>query len=215
MTVSTLPCCTNGSSSVGNGRAWRRLLTYWLVGAVLIFGAYSVQAGSIEPTRAALMATDEGYALAADFNVDLGHRVEDAVARGVALYFNLEFELTRNRWYWANEHVGGHTLTYRLSYNPLTRQYRLATGALYRNFDTLAEALRALGRVSALPVIDKGIIKSGETYMAAVRLSLDRNQLPKPFQLDAFANRDWDITAKTLRWQPVIPGNAGQGADIK
>ena len=196
------------------GQRLGKLLLRWLVMAALCLGTWSAQAGNIEPTRAAIVATDDGYALAADFNVDLGHRVEDAVTRGVALYFNLEFELTRNRWYWANEHVSGHTLTYRLSYNPLTRQYRLATGALYRNFDTLAEALRALGRVSALPVIDKGVIKAGESYMAAVRLSLDRNQLPKPFQLDAFANRDWDITAKTLRWQPAMVGS-GQGSDGK
>jgi len=170
-------------------------------------------AGSIEPTRAALVVTEDGFSLSADFNVDLGHRVEEAVTRGVPLYFNLEFELTRNRWYWANEHVASHILTYRLTYTPLTRQYRLATGALYRSFDTLSEALRALGRVSALPVMDKGVIKPGEIYMAAVRLSLDRNQLPKPFQLDAFANRDWDIQSKTLRWQPssMAAGGAVMG----
>jgi hypothetical protein len=103
--------------------------------------------------------------------------------------------------------VAGHTLTYRLSYTPLTRQYRLATGALHRNFDSLSEALRALGRVSALPVMDKSSFKPGDNYTAAVRLSLDRNQLPKPFQLDAFANRDWDIQAKAFRWQPQAGGD--------
>ncbi|GAB2179977.1 DUF4390 domain-containing protein [Denitratisoma sp. agr-D3] len=180
----------------------RPLLRFWAVLAVWLACVGSASAGGIEPQRAGLVASDDGYALTAEFTVDLGHRVEDAVNRGLALYFNLEFELTRNRWYWANEHVAGHTLTYRLTYNHLTRQYRLATGTLYRNFDTLAEALRALGRVGALPVLDKNALKSGESYQAAVRLSLDRNQLPKPFQLDAFANRDWEIASKTLRWQP-------------
>lgn len=164
-------------------------------------------AGVIEPTRAALVATEDGYALSADFNVDLGPRVEEAVTKGLALYFNLEFELTRSRWYWPNEHMAGHTLTYRLSYTPLTRQFRLATGALHRNFDSLSEALRALSRISALPVLDKNALKPGDNYTAAVRLSLDRNQLPKPFQLDAFANKDWDIPAKVLRWQPQAGGD--------
>lgn len=187
--------------------------TRWVSRLIFLFaliGALPAPAlaGAIEPTRAALILNDEGYALSADFNVELGSRVEDAVTRGLAIYFNLEFELTRSRWYWANEFVAGRTLTYRLSYTPLTRQYRLATGALHRNFDTLGEALRALGHLSALPVTDKNALKPGETYMAAVRLSLDRNQLPKPFQLDAFANRDWDIPAKVMRWQPLIGGEA-------
>lgn len=159
-------------------------------------------AGNIEPLRASLLPTDEGYALSAEFTIDLGHRVEEAVARGIPLYFNLEFELSRNRWYWTSERVAEHTLNYRLSYHPLTRQYRLGTGTLYRSFDSLEEALRALRRVAALPVADKGALKPGETYEAAVRLSFDRSQLPKPFQLDAIGNRDWDISSKVLRWQP-------------
>lgn len=194
----------------------RGLVRVLAVLLALFFGvlATPARAGSIEPTHAALVATDEGYALAADFSVDLGHRVEDAVARGLALYFNLEFELTRNRWYWANEHMVGRTLVYRLTYNHLTRQYRLATGTLYRSFDTLAEALRAMGRVSALPVLDKGSLKSGESYQAAVRLSLDRNQLPKPFQLDAFANRDWEVQSKSLRWQPQAAAGFVNAASV-
>lgn len=204
MTVSTMPCCKSARPD-----GFCRLLRAFLALA-LVCVCIGASAGGIEPTRAALVATDEGYALSAEFNVDLGPRVEEAVTRGIALYFNLEFELTRDRWYWANEHMVSHTLTYRLSYTPLTRQYRLATGSLFRSFDTLSEALRALGRVGALPVMERGAIKPGERYMAAVRLGLDRNQLPKPFQLDAFANRDWDIPAKVLRWQPAFPA-AGEG----
>ena len=204
MTVSITPCCKNIlHKTPGLFRQWVLSLLTWLC----LVGA--AHAGHIEPSRAALLATDDGYALSADFHIELGNRVEDAVVRGLALYFNLEFELTRPRWYWSNEHVAAKTLTYRLSYNPLTRQYRLATGSLYRSFDTLGDALKALGRVSALPVLDKGILKSGESYMAAVRLSLDRSQLPKPFQLDAFGNRDWDVTAKVYRWQPMPASLSG------
>lgn len=175
-----------------------------LLAALLLCALGFARAGSIEPVGASLLPTDDGYALSAEFSIDLGARVEEAVTHGIALYFNLEFELTRSRWYWSNEHVAGRTLNYRLSYNPLTRQYRLGTGSLYRSFETLAEAVRAMGRVGALPVADKSQLKAGEIYHAAVRLSLDRNQLPKPFQLDALANKDWQIAARTLTWQPQI-----------
>lgn len=160
------------------------------------------RAGSIEPMKAALLPTDEGYALSAEFAIDLGPRIEEALSHGIALYFNLELELNRPRKYWLDEHIGGHSLTYRLSYNPLMRQYRLSTGPLQQtNFPTLEQALRALGRIAALPVLEKGRLKTGETYQASLRLALDRSLLPKPFQLDALASRDWQVDAKVLHWQ--------------
>jgi hypothetical protein len=173
--------------------------------ALLLLTAVAAQAGSIEPTRAALTPGEDGYALSAEFSLDLGNRLEDAVARGVPLYFNLEFVLERPRKYWVNEHVVTRSLTYRLSYSSLTRQYRLTTGSLHQNFGSLQEALRVVGRIAALPVLEKDVIKPGETYEAAVRLALDRSQLPKPFQVDAITDRALQVEAKVLRWQFVAP----------
>jgi len=47
------------------------------------------------------------------------------------------------------------------------------------------------------------LTEPGETYAAAVRLSLDHSQLPKPLQVDALADRDWHVDAKTLHWSFV------------
>jgi len=173
--------------------------------ALLLLAAVSAHAGSIEPIRATLMPGDDGYTLSAEFSVDLGNRLEDAVARGVPLYFNLEFVLERSRKYWVNEHVTTRSLGYRLSYSSLTRQYRLTTGNLHQNFGSLAEAMRVVGRIAALPVVEKDAIKAGESYEAAVRLALDRSQLPKPFQVDAITDRTLQVDAKVLRWQFVAP----------
>lgn len=173
--------------------------------ALLWLSAVGAQAGSIEPKRAALTPGEEGYTLSAEFALELGSRLEDAVARGVPLYFNLEFVLERGRKYWVNEHVVSRSLGYRLAYSSLTRQYRLTTGNLHQNFGSLAEALRVIGRIAALPVLDKDAIKAGEAYEAAVRLSLDRSQLPKPFQVDAITDRDLQVDARVLRWQFVAP----------
>jgi hypothetical protein len=175
---------------------------------LLLCAAAMAHAGSIEPTRAALTPGEDGYALSAEFALDLGSRLEDAVTRGVPLYFNLEFVLERNRKYWANEHVVTRNLTYRLAYSSLTRQYRLSAGSLHQNFGTLADALRVIGRIVALPVAERALLKPGETYQAAVRLALDRSQLPKPFQVDAITDAGWQVEAKTLRWQFVAPANS-------
>ena len=173
--------------------------------ALLLLTAVVAQAGGIEPKRAALTPGEDGYTLSAEFTLDLGNRLEDAVARGVPLYFNLEFVLERSRKYWVNEHVASRSLSYRLSYSSLTRQYRLSTGHLHQNFGSLQEALRVVGRIAALPVVDKDAIKAGESYEAAVRLALDRSQLPKPFQVDAITDRALQVDAKVLRWQFVAP----------
>ncbi len=172
---------------------------------LMLLASMAAHAGSIEPRRAALTPGDDGYALSAEFAVDLGNRLEDAVARGVPLYFNLEFVLERSRKYWVNEHVVSRSLAYRLAYSSLTRQYRLSTGSLHQNFGSLAEAMRVVGRIAALPVLDKDALKPGETYEAAVRLALDRSQLPKPFQVDAITDRDLHVDAKVLRWQFTAP----------
>jgi hypothetical protein len=176
-----------------------------LVLALLLLAAAAVHAGSIEPKRATLTPGEDGYTLSAEFALDLGNRLEDAVARGVPLYFNLEFVLERSRKYWVNEHVTTRSLGYRLAYSSLTRQYRLTTGNLHQNFGSLEEALRVVGRIAALPVLEKDALKNGESYEAAVRLALDRSQLPKPFQVDAITDRALQVEAKVLRWQFVAP----------
>lgn len=176
-----------------------------LVVLALIALPVHTRAGTITPVSAQLTADDDAYLLTAEFKVSLGAHLEEAVSRGMPLYFLLEFDLTRNRWYWANEHIAGKTINYRLSYDALTRQYRLANGALYQSFASLGEALRVMSRVFALPVVAKSAVKEGDIYQAALRLSLDRQQLPKPFQVDAIANSDWQIDALTLHWQ-FIPG---------
>ena len=176
--------------------------------ALLLLTAAAAQAGSIEPKRAALTPNEDGYALSAEFALDLGNRLEDAVGRGVPLYFNLEFVLERPRKYWVSEHVVTRSLTYRLAYSSLMRQYRLSTGNLHQNFGSLAEALRVVGRIAALPVVEKDVIRPGESYAAAVRLALDRSQLPKPFQVDALTDSALHVEAKVLRWQFTAPAVA-------
>ena len=157
-------------------------------------------AGQIEPKEASLQVSDETYALTAEFAIDLGPRLEEAVTRGVPLFFNLEVVVERPRQFWAAEHIVTKLHSQKLSYSSLTRQFRLSSGGLSQSFETLSDALRILGRAGSLPVVDKASLKPGDTYQVAVRLSLDRNQLPKPFQVDAITDKDWRVEAKTLRW---------------
>ena len=178
-----------------------------LVVAVTGIWPLAVHAAGIEVRQASLMATDEGFELAADFAIDFPDVLEDAVNRGVALYFVAEFELQRPRWYWFDERTVHRTQTWRLSYHALTRQYRVSRGPLHQNFATLSEALDILSRVRRWQVAERRELSPGETYQAALRFQLDLGQMPKPFQINAIANRDWELGSNWYRF-PFSPGSA-------
>lgn len=190
MTASITPCWRN---------ATERLLLLCLG---LLFAGWA-WAGSIQPKSAAIVPDERGWAVNAEFDVQLGARLEEAINKGMPLNFRFEVQIKRKRWYWIDEHLAGRVVNYRLSYQTLTRQYRLAVGGLYQSFDTLEAALTALGHVKRLHVADAGALPLGEPLSAAVRLSLDQSQLPKPLQIDALANADWRVDAGILSWQFV------------
>jgi len=176
---------------------------------VLVAVARGAFAAGIEPMHGQLVPGEDGYVLSAEFAIDLGSRLEEALVHGVPLNFALEFTVERKRWYWLNEQIAVRNVDYRLSYNALTQQYRLSVGGLHSSFATLAEALRVLGHVAGLVAADKAAIKPGSEYIAVLRLTLDKTQLPKPLQLDALASKEWQLEARTLRWQ-FTPGVMGR-----
>jgi hypothetical protein len=195
---------------------WR--LWAFLVGLLFALG---VGAAEVEISNPELALSEDGYAVSADFAIDFTQRLEEAVAKGVVLHFVVDFELTKPRWYWLDEKLISRSQTYRLSYHALTRQYRLSTGALHQSFPTLGEALRMLSRLRNWTVIDKPSDKAeklqprpGETYQAALRLRLDTNQLPKPFQISALGSKDWNLASDWKTWQATLPVPA-QPAEAK
>ncbi len=138
--------------------------------------------------------------LNAQFEFAFNPTLEEALQKGISLYFVLEFELGRPRWYWLDEKVAQVSVQYRLSYTPLTRQYRLTSGLLAQQFDSLEEVERILSRVVSRPVIARDALTKGARYDAALRLRLDVAQLPKPFQINALASRDWSLQSDWYRW---------------
>ena len=177
-----------------------RKLDALLVGLVLLLSIGTTQAADIVAETARLIVSDEGYSLNADYKVSLNPRLEEAVNKGIALFFTADFELTRSRWYWFDRTVVQHSKTFQLSYHALTRQYRLSSGALHQSFSTLTEALQVLSRLRRWLVIEKGEISEGVEYTASTRLRLDPSQMAKTFQVSALSNRDWNPSSEWLTW---------------
>ena len=183
----------------------------WLFALLAIVPVLAL-AAEIEIANPQITASDDGYVVAADFSFELNERLEEAVAKGVVLYFVTDFELTRPRWYWFDEKLVSRSQSHRLSYHALTPQYRLSTGGLHQSFDSISEALRMLSRLRNWQVIDKGVekagVRAGETYTAALRMRLDINQLPRPFQIAALGNKDWNLASDWKVWQATLPAEA-------
>ena len=178
--------------------------------AVIWLGITSASAEGIDVRKAEIRAAEDGYQLAVDFNISLSFYVEQALIRGITLNFVNEFKLTRSRWYWLDEVVAKSEQSTKLSYSALTRQYRIARGTLFQNFDSLEEALVVLGHQTSSPIASEhfhsgagylvSLIKKEPVHSAYVRMSLDISQLPKPLQVNALAGDDWNLDSAGYSW---------------
>ena len=174
-----------------------------LIAAVMIALALPapVARADVVPVKSAELRIDESEVLlSAEFDLALTPTLEEALQKGIALHFVVEFDLTRARWYWLDEKVTEWSITYRVSYSPLTRQYRVASGPLGQTFESLDDVERFIGRVSSRPVARADMLTKGARYEAALRIRLDVTQLPKPFQINALALREWQLASDWFRW---------------
>ena len=187
-------CCKKFSLLLqrGAGLLLRGALLVWLFAAT----AY---ADGVSVNKAEVRQGENGYQLSASYDINLTYAAQQALTRGIPLYFVGEFSLTRSRWYWLDEEIfqGGQTV--KLSYNVLTRQYRISRGALFQNFASYEDVLNILSRQSSATIPADTMKKEG-SYIAAVRLRLDTAQLPKLLQVNALAGKDWALGSDWYRW---------------
>lgn len=169
------------------------------------FAAACAHAQENEVREASLRPAEEGLVLDAEVTFSLTPRLAEVLANGIPLYFVLEFELERARWYWLDEKAASAKLQMRLSFHPLSRQYRLSTGLLQRSFDSVEEALGAMKHVHNWLVADRSVTFADADYQAAVRFRLDASLLPKPFQLSALTGRDLQLETPWKRFTVRAP----------
>lgn len=149
---------------------------------------------------------DDEVVASSNIVFELPQAVEDALLKGVPLFFVTEADIVRERWYWYDKKVTSVRRHTRLAYQPLTRRWRLnvtAGGqreggvglALNQSFDTLEQALSTVKRVSYWPVANLSELNSGVKYKVELRFRLDISQLPLPFQIGTLGQTDWDLAA--------------------
>jgi hypothetical protein len=163
-------------------------------------GAGAAYAEGIKIKSVELERSDNDWLLNATFQIELSPGLEDAVQKGVVLYFQTEFDLTRSRWYWFDEKSILAQKQARLSYQPLTKQYRISSEGFTFSAPTITEALQVIGSIGGWRVFDNAQIDSGKSYTAGLKMALDLSKLPKPFQVNALNNRDWNVSSEWLHF---------------
>lgn len=177
----------------------------WLVACLLWVAPLGwAQVHPAEVTQLQVQRTDEGVLLSAAVRFDLPQVVEDALEKGIPMYFLAEATIYRERWYWYDKRVANANRHMRLSYQPLTRRWRLQVSStpignsglvLGQMFDTREEALAAVQRVSGWRIADANDVDPDAVHNIDFRFRLDVSQLPRPFQIGAVGQSDWIILA--------------------
>jgi hypothetical protein len=175
--------------------------------ALLLAAAVAAQAQTstnAEVTQLRVERTDEGVLLSATVRFELPPVIDEALAKGIPMFFVAEATLLRDRWYWYDKPVVGAQRHMRLSYQPLTRRWRLQVSAaplgpsgvaLGQSFDNRDDALAAVQRVSHWKIAEASEVDAESRHNVDFKFRLDVSQLPRPFQIGAVGQADWHISA--------------------
>lgn len=194
------------------------LAVRWLLAACLVtFGLLARAQTTAELTAFELERGSDELSLSAQLQFDLPPTVEEALLKGIPMVFVAETELLRERWYWYDKSLVISTRQFRLAFQPLTRRWRLnistgtanATGqglALNQSFETLQQALATIKRISRWRVAGAHELDPALRYRFEFRFRLDLGQLPRPFQIGAIGQSEWDIGV--TRSELLVPESA-------
>jgi len=210
MTVFSMPCW---KSAVPERAVYpqNRLLAALLACLVLVFlGVFATAVRAETPIEALQFRVDRGaedVTVSVQLRFELPPAVEDALLKGIPVYFAVEADVLRERWYWTDKKVASAARNIRLAYQPLTGQWRLnvasgatpaadlvAANAPSQTFGSLAEALATVKQFSRWRIAVLNDNDPASKYRVEFRFWLDTNQLPRPFQIGVIAQSDWTIS---------------------
>ena len=204
-------------------RSVARCLWCWCLGLLLAAAGQSA-ALATEITQLRVERSEDGVLLSAAVRFELPPVVEDALLKGIPMFFVVEADIYRQRWYWTDPRAASAARTMRLAYQPLTRRWRvnIASGlitnsaglraTLNQNYDTLGEALSAIQRVAHWKIAETAEVDGEAIYKLEFSFRLDLSQLPRPFQIGMAGQREWDIAAQVRQQLKLEPAASTESA---
>lgn len=167
-------------------------------GFALLIGTQAVRAEPVTLDSFELARTDEGLLLTFAARFELAKPIEEALQKGVPLFFVAQAEVFRDRWYWRDKQLASVTRTWRLAYQPLTRKYRVTYGGLSQHYDSLNDAVVAVSRTVNWRLVDAAQLDDGKHYVE-FSYQLDTAQMPRPMQIGIGGQSDWSLKVERTR----------------
>jgi hypothetical protein len=151
-----------------------------------------------------LVRQDAALQLSGNWQFDLPSALEDALLKGITLYFVTEIDITQERWYVYTQRVAHAERHVRLFYQPLTRRWRVNISpqpfnvsglgmSLGQSYDTAEEAMSAVRRIVQWRIANASDYNPELKQTISINFKLDLKQLPRPLQIGAAGQSDWNI----------------------
>lgn len=161
--------------------------------ASLVLAPLARADGGVELSQIGTARAEEGLELSFSTRFELPRSAEDALMKGVPIYFVAEVSVFRNRWYWRDARAARTSRSWRLAWQPLTRQYKVSTGGLNQSFASLSEALSSLRGVSGWRIAEPRELEDDGRYYLEFSYRLDTSQLPRPMQIGLGSPQGWAL----------------------
>ena len=182
----------------------KRINKYHLVALFLccISGVVNCFAEGISVENASGRFKDSFYHVDANITYELSENVQEALAHGITLRFDITIVIKRERrWMW-DKKFATTTLIYQLEYLPLSNSYlvtNIITGERNLLF-MLEEALTFLGSVESFPVISEAQLDPERNYRCLIMSDLRIRTLPIPLQPLALVSPSWNLSSNWYEW---------------
>ncbi|CAN5331327.1 DUF4390 domain-containing protein [soil metagenome] len=169
----------------------------WAFAALLlVLCALGARAEGVDLTQLTTQRGEDGLELSFSTRFELPRAAEDALLKGVPIYFVADVTVFRNRWYWRDTRIARSSRSWRLAWQPLTRQYKISTGGLNQSFPSLSEALSSLRGVAGWRVAEPKEIEDEGRYYLEFSYRLDTSQLPRPMQIGLGSPQGWGLSVE-------------------
>jgi hypothetical protein len=202
-----MPCWKNNNmlETVGHKQRSKLIAIVLFLGGLLgMFFQPAWAQSTVQLTDQLLERGDDGVYLSATLDFALSPSLEDALSRGMPLTFVMQAEVMRERWYWYDKKVSGVDRYFRLTYQPLSRRWRLHVSSapiqsiglgvtLGNSYDSLADAMAVVQKINRWKVADTQVLQKDVKQRLDLRFRLDLSQLPQALQFGNQASSDWNV----------------------
>ena len=164
--------------------------------------AYADALDGVLEVRSAYVNVDNGvFLLHARVEYPVSPAIRDALRDGIALTFELDARIDRERHLWFNANLVDLTLKRELTYHAVSDRYvvRDARTNQQENFPSLDDALAYLGKIDNWPVLVEPQLDGG-TYLISVRAAIRRGRLPASLRTLLFWTNDWHRVSEWYTW---------------